>query len=85
MINLIGQSLSHFHLVEKLGESGMVTVYKGYDTCLERQVAAKVILPDQKYSENLLTCFCGNRRFQLNFLIRILLNTMKSAEVILGY
>ena len=47
MPNLIGQSLGRYHILEQLGEGGMATVYKAYDTRLERDVAVKVIRVDQ--------------------------------------
>jgi eukaryotic-like serine/threonine-protein kinase len=47
MSNLIGQSLGRYHILEQLGEGGMATVYKAYDTRLERDVAVKVIRVDQ--------------------------------------
>ncbi len=47
MINIIGQSLGRYHIIEQLGEGGMATVYKAYDTRLERDVAVKVIRVDQ--------------------------------------
>jgi serine/threonine protein kinase len=47
MIDLTGRSIGKYHLVEPLGKGGMATVYKAYDTQLERDVAIKLIRLDQ--------------------------------------
>src|SRR3990172_4619105 len=54
---MIGETLSHFKITEKLGQGGMGIVYRGIDLDLDRPVAIKVLLPEAQLDEDCVARF----------------------------
>ena len=57
MLNIVGKTFGRYHVVEQLGSGGMATVFKAYDSSLERYVAMKMIRSEIISDEEFLKRF----------------------------
>jgi serine/threonine protein kinase len=59
---MIGSTIGHYEIVEKLGEGGMGVVYKARDTSLNRFVAIKLLPPGKLGDEDRIRRFSQEAR-----------------------
>ncbi len=55
---MIGKTLGHYHILEKIGQGGMGEVYLAHDTSLQRKVALKFLPPETTQEDSF-----AHRRF----------------------
>ena len=54
---MIGETISHFKIIDKLGQGGMGVVYRGVDLDLDRPVAIKVLPVEAQQNEDSIARF----------------------------
>ena len=69
---MIGKTISHYKILEKLGEGGMGVVYKAYDTKLARLVALKFLPVNLTVSQEEISRFEQEVKTVSGFTIRTL-------------
>src|SRR5256885_15932006 len=73
--SLIGQTISHYRMIERIGAGGMGEVYRARDEHLDREVAIKVLPPGTLSDES------SRKRFHKEALVLSRLNHPNIATV----